>query len=179
MHAAGLSDLAECAAIASQELMANAVLHGCRGLPACTEVVMSARYNGTRSRLEVWDPSTDRPLVRQVGEEEESGRGLPLVASLADLTLHADDDAAGAAGLDAGHGIESLSPGGSRLIEASLLSLEGAEVAEGSARICGGGSVDGVCLTRFGSSTDVRLHRPASSVNDLELAAGLCLKEAA
>jgi hypothetical protein len=137
---------------------------------------MSARYNGTRFRLEVWDPSTDRPLVRQVGEEEESGRGLPLVASLAALTLHADDDAAGAAGLDAGHGFESLSPGGSRLIEASL---DGAEVAEGSARMCGDGSVDGLCLTRFGSSTDVRLHRPASSVNDLELAAGLCLKEAA
>ncbi|MEV5985508.1 TraM recognition domain-containing protein [Streptomyces sp. NPDC052051] len=57
----------------------------------------------------------------------------PALPDGREVDLHSDDDVAGAAGLDAGHGVKSLSPGTACLIKAPLLDLDGAKVAEGHA----------------------------------------------
>ncbi|MFC4507876.1 MULTISPECIES: ATP-binding protein [Streptomyces] len=80
----GLGEIADMAALLSTELLANAVTHGCSEFPPKTEVTMTATYDGQRLRLAVHDPSDSQPCLRAASEDQEHGRGLMLVASLAD-----------------------------------------------------------------------------------------------
>ncbi|GGS93473.1 ATP-binding protein [Streptomyces chromofuscus] len=80
----GLTEIADDAVLASQELMANAVNHGCRQLPPDTEITMTAAYNSARLRLAVHDPSGEKPRLLPASKEQEDGRGLQLVAAFAD-----------------------------------------------------------------------------------------------
>ncbi|MEW2497470.1 ATP-binding protein [Streptomyces nodosus] len=80
----GLAEVADIVALAAQELMANAVAHGCRGFPSDTAVTMTATCDGQQLRLTVEDPSTDLPRVRSDSSDAESGRGMLLVDAFAD-----------------------------------------------------------------------------------------------
>lgn len=89
----GLGEIADMAALLSTELLANAVTHGCSEFPPKTEVTMTATYDGQRLRLAVHDPSDNQPRLGAASEDQEHGRGLLLVASLADrwgVTANAD-----------------------------------------------------------------------------------------
>ncbi|MCQ1577157.1 ATP-binding protein [Streptomyces parvus] len=80
----GLAEVAYIAALAAQELMANAVMHGCQGFPSDTAVTMTATCDGRQLRLTVEDPSTDLPCVRSGSSDAEGGRGMLLVDDFAD-----------------------------------------------------------------------------------------------
>ncbi|MFJ4692923.1 ATP-binding protein [Streptomyces sp. NPDC088766] len=79
----GVTDqLAYSATLLANELVTNAVTH-CRVADAQVEVTLT--LHGTELVLEVADPDRDRlPRLRHSGPDEESGRGLALVAALAD-----------------------------------------------------------------------------------------------
>ncbi|MDH6130706.1 anti-sigma regulatory factor (Ser/Thr protein kinase) [Kitasatospora sp. MAA4] len=63
------------------ELVTNAVIHG---TPRDRLVWLSLRVDADLLRIEVHDARADRaPVLRAVGGEDESGRGLLLVKSLA------------------------------------------------------------------------------------------------
>ncbi|MFC8016602.1 ATP-binding protein [[Kitasatospora] papulosa] len=80
----GLAEVADIVALAAQELMANAVTHGCHGFPPNTAVTMTATCDGQQLRLTVEDPSTDLPCVRSGSSDAEGGRGMLLVDDFAD-----------------------------------------------------------------------------------------------
>ncbi|MFF3356744.1 ATP-binding protein [Streptomyces sp. NPDC002917] len=80
----GLEAIAYEAALATQELLANAVEHGCHGLPPDTEVTVTAEYSGAHLRVTVHDPSSERPHQRSESLDMESGRGLSIVGGIAD-----------------------------------------------------------------------------------------------
>ncbi|MFI9308035.1 ATP-binding protein [Streptomyces triculaminicus] len=65
------------------ELMANACRHG-RTMPE-REVRALCTVDGEKLRIEVSDAGRGVPRVRQAGDDDEAGRGLALVAALADL----------------------------------------------------------------------------------------------
>ncbi|MCD0482240.1 ATP-binding protein [Streptacidiphilus sp. ASG 303] len=92
-------DAAAGAAVVLSELVTNAVLHGTEGgggtggaggadAASVTLSVSLGPVHGPDAlsvlRLSVHDPGADRPRVRRAGSDEESGRGLLLVAALAD-----------------------------------------------------------------------------------------------
>ncbi|MEV4972784.1 ATP-binding protein [Streptomyces scopuliridis] len=79
----GFNDLAHDVELAACELVTNAVIH-CRVTFAEIEVTVQVRRN--ELMLEISDPDRDRyPLLRSgCPEGEEGGRGLLLVAALAD-----------------------------------------------------------------------------------------------
>lgn len=75
-------DHAEVVTLLANELVTNAVTH-CRVSHAQVRVILAV--DGTEVLLEVSDPDRDRlPRVHDSGPGEEGGRGLPLVAALAD-----------------------------------------------------------------------------------------------
>jgi anti-sigma regulatory factor (Ser/Thr protein kinase) len=80
----GLGEIADMAALLSTELLANAVTHGCSEFSPQAEVTMTATYDGHRLCLAVHDPSDNQPRLGSASEDQEHGRGLLLVASLAD-----------------------------------------------------------------------------------------------
>ncbi|MFD7323963.1 ATP-binding protein [Streptomyces sp. NPDC059875] len=82
MCRSGLSSIADTVALGAQELMANAVTHGCRGQGA-REFTVRASCRRGRFRVEVQDPSAVRPVLRAAGADCEGGRGLVLVDALA------------------------------------------------------------------------------------------------
>ncbi|MFJ8752195.1 ATP-binding protein [Streptomyces sp. NPDC102441] len=82
--ASGLVGIADVVALAAQELMANAVTHGCRNFPSGTEVTMTASCDGQQVRLKVQDPSDEHPCVRPETGDEECGRGMLLIDAFAD-----------------------------------------------------------------------------------------------
>ncbi|MFI6281667.1 ATP-binding protein [Streptomyces sp. NPDC050988] len=88
LHAAlselGLEQVADEVVQAAQELMANAVEHGCRCRPPKTTVTVKAVYRDEQVRVDVHDPSDERPQERPESGERESGRGLSIVGVLAD-----------------------------------------------------------------------------------------------
>lgn len=88
LHAAlselGLEQVADEVVQAAQELMANAVEHGCRCHPPETAVTVKAVYRDEQVRVDVHDPSDERPQERPESGERESGRGLSIVGVLAD-----------------------------------------------------------------------------------------------
>ncbi|MFF9059870.1 ATP-binding protein [Streptomyces sp. NPDC014882] len=74
--------LADSVTLLANELVTNAVTH-CRVSDARVEVTLT--LHGTELVLEVADPDRDRlPRLRHSGPDEEGGRGLALVAALAD-----------------------------------------------------------------------------------------------
>ncbi|WP_330351791.1 ATP-binding protein [Streptomyces sp. NBC_00582] len=81
----GLEPIADDVALAAQELLTNAVKHGCRGVPSGTcEVTLTAWCSATRLRVAVTDPSTEVPRRRFASSDCEDGRGLRLVDEVAD-----------------------------------------------------------------------------------------------
>ncbi|MEU0215057.1 ATP-binding protein [Streptomyces sp. NPDC006265] len=81
----GLEPIADDVALAAQELLTNAVKHGCRGIPSGThEVTLTARCTATELRVAVTDPSTEFPHRRSASADCEDGRGLRLVDEVAD-----------------------------------------------------------------------------------------------
>jgi len=78
-----LERVADDAVMAAQELMANAVLHGCRDCSPETEVSLTATCHGACLRLAVRDPSAEW-TARSATDDLESGRGLDIVTELAD-----------------------------------------------------------------------------------------------
>jgi anti-sigma regulatory factor (Ser/Thr protein kinase) len=88
----GLREHADLAEIIISELVTNAVIHG-EG-PVMTRV----SYDGRNLRMEVHDDGPGRPVWRQAGAEDESGRGLTLIDGLIWLnggSLGVEDDAEG------------------------------------------------------------------------------------
>lgn len=83
LQSVGLGHLADEFGLGAQEVMANAVLHGCRRVHDGT-ITVSVRCDGRRIRLEVQDPSDEQPQVRDVADDEQSGRGMLIVTAIAD-----------------------------------------------------------------------------------------------
>ncbi|MFD4763244.1 ATP-binding protein [Streptomyces sp. NPDC058439] len=83
LRKSGLGHLADEFALVAQELMANAVVHGCSRERDGT-ITVSVNCDGQRIRFKVQDPSGEQPLVRAAGEGEISGRGMLIVQAFAD-----------------------------------------------------------------------------------------------
>jgi len=80
------ADLADDVTLSADELLSNAIRH-CRVTFALIEISISVR-DGVLL-LEVTDPDGDKlPQLRAPGSDEEGGRGLYLVAQLADEWGH-------------------------------------------------------------------------------------------
>ncbi|MFF8617917.1 ATP-binding protein [Streptomyces sp. NPDC015350] len=82
LRKSGLGHLSDEFALVAQELMANAVVHGCRGRDST--ITVSVNCDGQRIRFKVQDPSDERPRVCAAAEDEISGRGMLLVQALSD-----------------------------------------------------------------------------------------------
>lgn len=86
----GLDDVADEAQLCVSELVANVITHVGRGTPAMLVVSM----NGTHLRIEVHDPDTRAlPTLVDASSDSEGGRGMALVAGVADrwgVLLHPD-----------------------------------------------------------------------------------------
>lgn len=74
-----LSELADTVVLVASELMGNALRHG-----KTTEIPVRLTIDGSDVVLEVADDSDVEPSVEAAGAEDEDGRGLLLVAALAD-----------------------------------------------------------------------------------------------
>jgi DNA-binding NarL/FixJ family response regulator len=70
-------DLTDTVTLLVSELVTNAVLH------AGSDVEVAVRLTGTVARVEVTDASAQSPAPRDAAADEDSGRGLALVGSLA------------------------------------------------------------------------------------------------
>lgn len=70
--------VSEVATLLASELVTNALLHG------GSQVHMEVSRDGAAVRVEVHDGSERDPVVRDVPERAESGRGLALVEALAE-----------------------------------------------------------------------------------------------
>lgn len=80
------AELADDVTLLASELVTNAVTH-CRVSHALIEVALTLQ--GAELTLEVSDPDRDRPpRPHDAGPDEEGGRGLALVAELADAWGH-------------------------------------------------------------------------------------------
>ena len=82
----GLAELADTAELVVSELVTNAVQAstGPRDRPQLGLPVVRVRLMSDRKlvMIEVWDTSTDTPILRQPESGEEAGRGLMLVEAL-------------------------------------------------------------------------------------------------
>ena len=75
---AGLAVLYDTAALLTSEVVTNAVVHG------DGTVMVRAHTGGGRLRVEVEDEGDGAPVERHAARDAEGGRGLALVAALAD-----------------------------------------------------------------------------------------------
>ncbi|MCX4515922.1 ATP-binding protein [Streptomyces sp. NBC_01619] len=82
----GLSTLIDDVELLVSELVTNAIEHS-RG----TEITVSLRLDGRSLQLEVSDQTRRPPQVREPDDDAESGRGLLIVAALADSWGVKDD----------------------------------------------------------------------------------------
>ncbi|MCT6780566.1 ATP-binding protein [Streptomyces sp. CS7] len=80
----GLEHVADDVALICQELMSNAVQHGCLGLPAETTLKIIVVWSDVRLRAAVHDPSDQEPREQGASRSRTSGRGLRLVDELSD-----------------------------------------------------------------------------------------------
>jgi anti-sigma regulatory factor (Ser/Thr protein kinase) len=79
-------ELADAVTLSANELVTNAVSH-CR--TSCAQVRVTLTLDGPQLSLEVSDPDRDRvPRPHNSLPDEEGGRGLALVAALADAWGH-------------------------------------------------------------------------------------------
>lgn len=78
LRAWGCPHLLDPVALLTSELVTNAVLH------AGTPLEVTVRHTGGAVRVEVADESITRPAPRDADEDADTGRGLRLVATLAD-----------------------------------------------------------------------------------------------
>ncbi|MCZ0984440.1 ATP-binding protein [Streptomyces diastatochromogenes] len=81
LQRSGLSDCIDTVALVAQELMVNAMVHGC-GNRAGLQFSVRAMHEHGRLRVEVEDPSIEQPHPRPPAADEEGGRGLHLVDAL-------------------------------------------------------------------------------------------------
>ncbi|MET7296964.1 ATP-binding protein [Streptomyces griseoloalbus] len=81
LERSGLSECADTVMLVTQELMVNAMVHGCGNKPALRFAVRATHGHGCL-RVEVEDPSIEQPHPRPPSADEEGGRGLYLVDSL-------------------------------------------------------------------------------------------------
>ncbi|MFF7736162.1 MULTISPECIES: ATP-binding protein [unclassified Streptomyces] len=80
------SELSDTICLLANELVTNAVTH-CR--VSCAQVRVTLTLRNADVLLEVSDPDRDRlPRLHDPGPDEEGGRGLALVAGLADAWGH-------------------------------------------------------------------------------------------
>lgn len=84
LEESGLAKIADDVALAASELMTNAVIHGCHGLPSTCEVTLTAAWTGERLRVAVADPSDALPSEQEASAGRDGGRGLTLVDALSD-----------------------------------------------------------------------------------------------
>jgi anti-sigma regulatory factor (Ser/Thr protein kinase) len=82
LHEWDLGALAETAGLITSELSTNAVSAVARLPEPLVRLRVSAGRQGVL--IEVWDASPQMPALREPGLDEESGRGLQLVAVLSD-----------------------------------------------------------------------------------------------
>lgn len=75
---AGLVALHDTAALLTSEVVTNAVLHG------DGTVMVRAHTGDGRLRVEVQDDGDGAPVLQDAARDSEGGRGLALVAALAD-----------------------------------------------------------------------------------------------
>jgi anti-sigma regulatory factor (Ser/Thr protein kinase) len=90
----GMETLADNVLVVTSELVTNSITEvgsvtvpdGYAALYANTPpvIVFQLRLTDRRLLCEVWDPSLNPPVPGQAGDFDETGRGLGLVASLAD-----------------------------------------------------------------------------------------------
>jgi anti-sigma regulatory factor (Ser/Thr protein kinase) len=71
------SEIIETALLLVSELATNAIVHA-------TSTIRIRVQVGEEIRVEVRDANDDAPVVGELGPEQESGRGLAIVATLAD-----------------------------------------------------------------------------------------------
>lgn len=74
----GCADLSDDAALLLSELITNATLH------ARTTITVSARFSAHELKVAVADRQPGHPEGTMPGQTAEGGRGLPIVAALAD-----------------------------------------------------------------------------------------------
>ncbi|MET7620512.1 ATP-binding protein [Streptomyces sp. NPDC005408] len=79
LHRLKLDGLADSAVLLISELVTNALVHG-QG----TEFALRLIHSASEVRIEVYDGSAVRPYVCAAGPDDESGRGMTIVASTAD-----------------------------------------------------------------------------------------------
>ncbi|MGW7065213.1 ATP-binding protein [Streptomyces sp. NPDC054904] len=84
LEESGLARIADDVVLAAGELMTNAVVHGCHGLPSTSEVTLTAAWTGERLRIAVDDPSDALPAKQESSVFRDGGRGLTLVDALSD-----------------------------------------------------------------------------------------------
>ncbi|MFD4592986.1 ATP-binding protein [Streptomyces rubiginosohelvolus] len=80
----GLEHVADDVALICQELMSNAVQHGCLGLPTETTLKIIVVWSDVKLRAVVLDPSEEKPREQDASCSRTSGRGLRLVGELSD-----------------------------------------------------------------------------------------------
>ncbi|WP_329160703.1 ATP-binding protein [Streptomyces anulatus] len=80
----GLEHLADDVTLICQELMANAVLHGCLNVPPGTTLKITVAWSDAQLRAVVHDPSDEKPTEQGASRSRTSGRGLRLVGELSD-----------------------------------------------------------------------------------------------
>ncbi|MFJ8711737.1 ATP-binding protein [Streptomyces violaceus] len=77
----GLHGVVDQAQLCVSELASNVVTHVGHGTPA----TLTLRINGSYLRIEVQDPATRAlPVVVDIGDDSERGRGMALVGAVAD-----------------------------------------------------------------------------------------------
>ncbi|MEP7021487.1 MAG: ATP-binding protein [Pseudonocardiales bacterium] len=76
------SDAIDDAVLVASELVGNAVRHTAASATGTLDVSWHVDASGVR--LSVGDPSGERPQARTAGDDEPSGRGLKIVAAMAD-----------------------------------------------------------------------------------------------
>ncbi|MFI5864624.1 ATP-binding protein [Streptomyces sp. NPDC051546] len=84
LHEDGLEHVADDVALICQELMVNAVLHGCLNVPPGTTLKITVAWSDAQLRAAVHDPSDEKPREQGASRNRTSGRGLRLVGELSD-----------------------------------------------------------------------------------------------
>ncbi|WP_406414716.1 ATP-binding protein (plasmid) [Streptomyces halstedii] len=77
LHEDGLEHVADDVTLICQELMVNAVLHGCLNFPRGTTLKITVPWSDAQLRAAVRDPSDEKPRQQDASMSRTNGRGLP------------------------------------------------------------------------------------------------------